>query len=408
MPYELKKQKADVLSWLKLSMIFGSVNRRLRHLYDHHHNVEQLFYSLYYGEDKYALDEEIKAAKKITYDVTDEIYFKCKELGINMYCYESEEYPQRFKDLPNPPCVLFTLGSVDFLNADINYAEFVGSRKPTEYTKNIVPKLVEPLAKLGIGVVSGFADGVDKLANGSAREFGSPNVVFLAHSFDKEKDLDKLREVSEGGVVVSEFIPVIKKYNPNAFTMRNRLMTTLSDVVVICEEGEEGKGLDNVGYAEAAGKSVLAVPPADIFDKSYFGQRDLLRRGCPPVFSAADIVYYISKADNSRAVDLSILDAQDSYLYNPSQKKLDSNKNDALDDNDIEKPFKKPEVNIEEDDMAPLSLEIIRALKREGPLMANEIALKIKFSVNEVLGELTSLELDGIVRSIAGNRYKLL
>lgn len=397
----------DVLSWMKLSLIFGSVNNRFKSIHSHHLSAELMYYSLYYDEEPLASPGEIKLARLLDYRVTDKVFAKCKELGIKMYSYESPYYPQKFRQLPNAPMILFVLGSVDFLKNDISYVEFVGTRNPSDYTKEILPKLIEPLSKLGVGVVTGFADGVDRAANRCAKEFGAPNVVFLGNSIEREKDFDKLQSIAEGGAVVSEFIPTLKKFMPNSYSMRNRLMTAMSDAVVICEEGEQGKGLDNVGYAESMNKKVLAVPPADIYDTRYFGQRDLIRRGCPAVFSAADIIYHIGKGETSSPIDLSRLDYDESYLYNPSVRKLESYKEDAL-ENVHNKPVKKKTVKVDTEGMNELSSRIVKLLEQDGPLMANELSEKLDVSVNEVLGELTSLELECVVASAAGNRYKLI
>ena len=401
----MKEFDGDYLSWIKLSIVFGYGSKRLWKLYKHHTSAENFFYSLYYNEEHTALEQEILVARNLSSDVTDKVLEICDKLDINIYCYESEGYPEKLRQLANPPAVLYSLGSLDFLNDENMIVQFVGSRKPSAYTKEIIPKIIAPLAKLGFGFISGFADGADKLANDCARENMANNAVFLAGPIDKEQDIDKLREIAVGGAAVSEFIPGMKSYSPRTFTLRNRVMTGIADAVVICQEGEYGKGLDNVSYATSQGKRVYVVPPADIFDPRYFGQRELLRKGFPPLFSAADIVYGQSK-ENSKAFDLSVFDSSESYLYNPTQppekkpkkaKRLEKNKR-------YEHKLLTPQM-LEE--LSQLQRDIVYALDLK-PLSADEIALKVKISVPELVTELTELELDEVLALDVNKNYYLL
>ena len=397
----------DYLSWIKLSLVFGYGSKRLWKLYRHHDTAENFYYSLYYNEEKTATEQEKLSARNLPSELIDEVIETCISKGIGIYCYESEGYPERLKTLANPPAVLYTLGSLDFLNDDNNKLQLVGSRHPSDYTKEILPKLMLPLAKLGFQFISGYADGVDKLANDIARENMAENAVFLANAIDKEKDMDSLRQIASGGVVISEFVPVVKNYSPRTFTLRNRLMTCLSDAVLICQEGENGKGLDNVSYATAQGKRVFVIPPGDIFDPRYFGQRDLLRKGSPPVFSSADIVYGLGK-DSGEAFDLSVFDRSESYLYNPTlppEKKEKKKKSKRVEKGKrYEHKLLTPQM-LEE--LSELARNVVYALDTK-PLSVDELAMKVKTDVPTLVTELTELELEEVLAQDVNKNYYLL
>lgn len=397
----------DYLSWIKLSIVFGHGSKRLWRLYKHHMNAENFFYALYYNEESTATEQEILAARNLASDVTDRVLETCEKYDINVYCYESEGYPERLRELANPPAVLYSLGSLDFLNDEKQKLQLVGSRKPSSYTKDIMPKLMSPLAKLGFGFISGYADGVDKLANDIARELMANNAAFLAGPIDMEKDIEGLREIANGGAVVSEFTPGIKTYAPRTFTLRNRIMTCLADAVLICQEGENGKGLDNVSYAVSQGRRVYTVPPGDIFDPRYFGQRDLIRKGFPPVFSAADIVYGLSK-ETGVGFDLGLLDNSENYLYNPTlppEKKEPKKKPRRLEKGKrYEHKLLTPQM-LEE--LSEIQRNIIYALDTK-PLGADELSVKVKLSASELVTELTELELEDILAQDASKNYYLL
>ena len=397
----------DYLSWIKLSLVFGYGSKRLIKMFRHHLNAENFFYSLYYHEEKTATEQEMLAARNLPSETIDKILETCDEMGINIYCYESEGYPERLRALANPPAVLYSFGSLDFLNDEKTKLQFVGSRSPSEYTNAILPKLISPLAKLGFEFISGYADGVDRLTNDIARENMAANAVFFAESLDKGDNVEKLKEIAKGGAVISEFIPGLKMYTPRTFTLRNRLMTCIADALVICQEGERGKGLDNVGYATSLGKRIYVVPPGDIFDPRYFGQRDLLRKGFIPLFSSADIVYGQNKEDGS-AVDLSILDANENYLYNPTlppEKKEPKKKPKRVEKNKrYEHKLLTPQML---EDISETQRSIVYALDKK-PLSLDELSLKLSLPAQELVNELTELELDDVLTQDVNKNYYLL
>ncbi|MBR6336349.1 MAG: DNA-processing protein DprA [Ruminococcus sp.] len=398
----------DYLSWIKLSLVFGYGSKRMLKMYRHHLNAENFFYALCFNEEYTATEQEILAAKNLPDETIDAILDTCRELDINIYCYESEGYPERLRALANPPAVLYSFGSLDFLNDENAVLQFVGSRTPSEYTKDIMPKLISPLAKLGFGFISGYADGVDRLTNSIARENMAPNAVFLAEPLDKdEKNREIFLELSKGGAVISEFAPGIKTYAPHTYSLRNRVMTCVADALVICQEGEQGKGLDNISYAAAQGKRIYVVPPADIYDPRYFGQRDLLRKGYTPLFSSADIVYGQSR-ESGNAYDLSVLDASENYLYNPTlppEKKERKKKPKRVEKNKrYEHKLLTPQML---EDLSEVQRSLVFALDLK-PLTADELSMKLNIPAQELINELTELELDDVLSQDVNKNYYLL
>ena len=397
----------DYLSWIKLSLVFGYGSKRLTKLYRHHLNAENYFYELYYHEEKTATEQEMLTARNLPSETVDKILDTCDELGINIYCYESEGYPERLRSLANPPAVLYSFGSLDFLNDESAKLQFIGSRTPSEYTKSVVPNIVTPLAKLGFSFISGYANGVDRLTNDCARENMARNAVFLAEPLDKGDKLEEYRDIARGGVVVSEFAPGLQLYAPRTYTLRNRLMTCVADALVICQEGERGKGLDNVSYAVSQGKRIYVIPPGDIFDPRYFGQRDLLRKGFTPLFSSADIVYGQNK-EMSLAIDLSVLDPSENYLYNPTlppEKKEPKKKTKRLEKNKrYEHKLLTPQML---EDISEVQRNIVFALDKR-PLSIDELSLRLNIPANDIVNELTELELDDVLTQDVNKNYYLL
>lgn len=401
----------EIVIWLKLSMIFGIGSAKLFKCFEHYTSAEGLVHGVMYKQLDCITDEESILAKKISYNEMYDILSLCKERGINYYCYESEGYPQRLKQLANPPAMLYSLGNLDFLNDDINLLQFVGSRHPTDYTKSVVPKLIKPLAKLGFGFIDGYAKGVDKLSNDYAREYNARNAVFLAGAIDKSKDYPELKEISFGGAVISEFTPGRKTYTARPYVLRNRLMTCLADAVVICQEGEYGKGLNNVEFASSLNKRVFVVPPHDVFDKEYFGQRDLIRQGHTIVFNASDIVYWLTK-DKNNSVDLSVLDVEEGYLYNPTLPPETANRKKRTRQEKLDPKIKEEEyapTEPTEEQLSAMSDVQKRVVKEllNAPYNLAELEKLTGVSSIMLLNELTELEMKEIVRVDHAKRYLL-
>ena len=401
----------ELINWLKLSIIFTPGDPKLFECYNYFGSAEEAYYAVLYKQLDIVTDREAKAAKGLSDSAMEQILEYCDDKRINYYCYESEGYPERLKQLANPPAMIYSLGSLDFLNDDIMLVQFVGSRNPTDYTKMVIPRLIRPLSKLGFGFITGYAKGVDKIANDCAREYNARNAVFLAGAIDKSKDLKELEEISLGGAVISEFTPTMRTYCQKPYVLRNRLMTCVADTVVICQEGEYGKGLNNVEFASTLYKRVYVVPPNDIFDKNYFGQRDLIRKGFDPLFSAADIVYGLTK-DNNSAVDLSVLDVEEGYLYNPTLPPEKGKKRKRTREEKLTPEFKVEEyapVGPTEEQLAEMTDVQRRVLKElvKAPYNLTELEELTGVSSIILLNELTVLEMEDIVKVNTAKKYML-
>ena len=361
-------------------------------------------------------DKELQRIGKYSLKDAEIIKKRCEELGINIYCYESEGYPDRLKRIANPPAVLYTYGNLDFLN-DKCVISVVGSREPSEYSVKITKHICADLIRRNCLLASGFAGGIDQIANKVAIENNSRPIAVCGTALDCDfpKGSNELKkQIAENGVVISEYFPGYKPFG-NAFVNRNRILTGLSNAVLFTECSKESHGLDNVNHAISQGKQVFVVPPHDIYDSRYFGQRDLIRNECQPVFGAEDIVYSLG---NERYQSLRLVEslgeftlpAEDSAILNNGEPKIVKHRKSkrkvpdskTVSETEVVKPTPEPDLSGLDD-----TQKSICKLLKSGNMLADEIAAKLGMDISDVLAQLTELELYGTVKSYPGKMFGL-
>lgn len=185
-------------------------------------------------------------------------------------------------------------------------------------------------------------------------------------------------------------------------------MAGISDAVLFCECSAESRGLDNANQAIVQGKPIFAVPPCDIFDKRYFGQRNLIRDGAVPVFDAEDILINLSY-ENIK--NMSIMKSMGEYMIShiegdvfqsKKQTKKQRKNETTIKDNSVKTEKK----TIDYSQLSSVKRAICKSLENQS-LMADEIALQTGEDISVILSELIDLEIDGYVEALAGKMYGL-
>lgn len=190
----------------------------------------------------------------------------------------------------------------------------VGTRKPTEYGKNIAQKLAYECAKKGAIVVSGLAYGIDSIAHRGALGAGGVTLAVLGTPIDQiypKAHLGLAEEiVKTGGAVLSELAPGTEYFGRTCFLQRNRLISGLADVVVIVEAAERSGSLNTAAHALDQGKEVFAVP-GDITRLNSRGCNKLIKQGATPYLEVNDVLDALfppQKARRARQLELLIGD----------------------------------------------------------------------------------------------------
>jgi len=174
--------------------------------------------------------------------------------------FTDEHYPLRLKSCSDGPILLYYKGSAN-LNADKILA-VVGTRRPSEYGKQLTEQLVNDLAGSGILVISGLAYGIDILAHRTALDSGLDTVGVLAHGLDRiypgTHNTTAKRMLHQGGLL-TEFMSLT---NPDAvnFPKRNRIVAGLCDALVVVESKRSGGSLITATIGSSYNKDIFAFP----------------------------------------------------------------------------------------------------------------------------------------------------
>ena len=209
--------------------------------------------------------------------------------GIRVYFREDDCYPSALRDLADAPSMLFAKGvcKPDFLRT----VAMVGTRHCTRYGRHVAQKLAQELAATGVTIVSGMARGIDASAHYGALQAGGFTVAVLGCGVDVVYPAEhgKLYEqICENGVVLSDYFPGTQPL-PTNFPPRNRIISGMSDAVVIVESKEKGGSMITYQFALEQGKEIFAVP-GNIDSPASMGTNRMIRDGMFPVLEADDIL----------------------------------------------------------------------------------------------------------------------
>lgn len=414
-----------ILYWLWLTEVFSPASPRKWIATSRFDSVEEC-YEAYSQGDYYGLEaSEISRAKKVNFDEIKKIVEYCDNHNIKIYCYESEDFPQRLRDIYNPPSVIFVKTdskNLDFLDNNVSIA-VVGSRKIDPYYTKVTERIVEELVSAKMVINSGFAVGVDQTAHKTAIKNGGKTIAVLGSGIDwdyPEGTMKFKEEVSQNGAVISEFPPLYIP-RPYDFIARNRVLSGLSDGVFVTQAGLSSGSLNTVSHALQQGKDIFCIPPKDVLDEKYAGVIGLLRDGAIPVFDGRDILYeyyeiyshkisvnknlrtYVSKTDETNTFTEKGESKPEKTSENVKKHEVKATENKANEVKEAE------EVKIVEPDLNGLSeiqKKICISLKGK-QLIADEISRELGIDIMDLYGELTEMELLGKIKCLPGKRYSL-
>ncbi|WP_432354956.1 DNA-processing protein DprA [Sporosarcina sp. A2] len=212
------------------------------------------------------------------------------EKGINPIPYTHPDYPESLKQLIDPPAILYTKGDRTLLKKPSKVA-IIGSRKAGSYSITAMKTIIPPLVQHGSVIVSGLAKGADTMAHQATIEYGGQTIAVLGHGFFHlypKENAQLAHTILKEHLLVSEFPP----YHPPAkwtFPMRNRIISGLSNSIVITESALKSGTMSTIEHALDHGKEVFAVP-GPIDSALSLGPNKLLDEGARPIWSGFQII----------------------------------------------------------------------------------------------------------------------
>lgn len=202
---------------------------------------------------------------------------------------DSPFYPDNLKVIKNPPDQLYCIGNLSLLSR--KSVAVIGSRKYTLYGKIVAQMIGKELAKAGIPVVSGLAYGIDSFAHEGTVNAGGEAIAVLGTGIDvihPARNANLYNRIAKSGLIISEYPPGTPgaKYT---FPQRNRIISAISESVVVVEAGLYSGSLITTDFANEQGKSIYAVP-GNINSQFSVGTNKLIKDGAIPMISISDIV----------------------------------------------------------------------------------------------------------------------
>lgn len=219
---------------------------------------------------------------------------KCRQEQIDLITCEDDFYPTELHSLDDKPATLFLRGQLP----KIPYIAIVGSRKATNYGKEVIRKILEPFEGYGIGIISGLALGIDGLAHSIALDLRIPTVAVLGTGIDdktiypREHFALAKRILDEGGALLSEYPPGSPSRKEH-FPQRNRIISGMSIATVVVEAGIDSGSLITARMALEQHREVLAVP-GPIWSHTSKGCHQLIKAGAQLCESSQDIIQAIN------------------------------------------------------------------------------------------------------------------
>ncbi len=208
--------------------------------------------------------------------------------------YSCPDYPDSLRELASPPLVIFCEGRLDLLRSP--KLAIVGTRAPTQYAYDALNTLLPPLRNTGIVTISGLALGVDAICHRTSLANEIPTIAVLGNGIDViyPKRHQKLQsQIQESGLLLSEFHPHIQP-KPHQFPRRNRLISGLSEGLLVTEARIKSGTMVSVKFAIEQNKEVLAVP-GNINNKNSELSHYLIKDGATPVVESNDIIDAVPK-----------------------------------------------------------------------------------------------------------------
>lgn len=212
-------------------------------------------------------------------------------------CFDSK-YPVRLKNYEDSPYVLYYKGDIERLN-HLKCAAVVGSRKCTYYGNNAASYIVKELAMNKVGIISGLAKGIDSISHRVCLNQKGYTCAVLGCGLDiiyPSENRKLYDDILCSGCIISEFPPGTRPYYYN-FPIRNRVISALSDAVIVIEAGTKSGSLITAGIASQQGKDVFSVPGSVFSDQSK-GTNQLIKDGAT-IFTGIDDVFSVLQINNN-------------------------------------------------------------------------------------------------------------
>ena len=299
---------------------------------------------------------------------------QAQSAGIRLLTWDEPEYPQRLREIYDPPPLLYVRGNIELLNRHL--ISIVGSRRPTPYGNQMAEKLARDLADRGLVIVSGLARGIDSCAHkGALSSLTGATIGVLGCGIDViyPKENKKIfGEMEKRGAIISEFAMGTFP-GPQNFPIRNRIISGMSVGVVVVEGAQYSGSLITARLAMEFGREVYGVP-GNATQPTSFGPNQLIKQGAKLVTGWEDVIEELPTPIRAELLPVETFTSEERALL-------------------VEK------------DLAPAEGTLYHLLGPDEARHVDDLVELSGLTSSEVLAALFDLELKGVVRQLPGKQF---
>lgn len=356
--------------WIAFSSIEQIDSRFIQRLYNYFGDIEVAFNASLDdlknidGLSPKKAESFIRCRDKVDIDRT---FTNVETRGVNFLTLEDENYPKMLKNIENPPAVLYYKGKLFECNLNKTLA-VVGSRKASTYARDNLKKIIADLKNTDICIVSGLASGIDTVAHTSAIENNIKTIGVIASGFDfiyPTSNKTLYQNIENGyGAVVTEYYPTFEPIKFR-FPQRNRIVSGLSYGTLVAEASLKSGALITANLTLEQGRELMCIP-GEISNPNTQGIYKLLKNGAAIITESSDILNTLNweiKKETKTQQQLTL------PMLTPDEEKIYSN------------------IEIEEKGV-------------------DELLTLTGLKLDDLLMNLTTMELKGIIKQCNGDRYK--
>jgi DNA processing protein len=290
-------------------------------------------------------------------------YAKLMKQGIYFVSKDDVSYPSKLRNIYDAPFALYFKGKLP--GEDEKILAVIGARECSGYGKEMARYLAKEAASEGVAIISGLARGVDSHAHEGALSAEGITYGILGCGIDicyPKENINLYMELQKSGGVISEYAPGVQPLAGN-FPMRNRIISGLSDGILIIEAREKSGSLITVDFGLEQGKEIYALP-GKATDRLSEGCNNLIKMGAKLVTTPIDIL--------------------EDFVQNYKKKEKDFKKNNKL---------------------LELNEKIVYASLCLEPKHIEEIAVQTGLPLDLLMEQLLLLELRGLIKQTRKNYY---
>jgi len=372
---------ARELQWLALSLTPSLGATRIRRLIEHFGSAAEVFRASLTELEAAGLSaaaaQGLATGKSM--ELAHEELGKAVAAGAQVVSLDSPRYPERLKEIYDPPVALYVRGDVALLAEPL--LAMVGTRHPTPYGVGMAERLAADLANIGLVIVSGLARGIDTASHRGTLQANGKTVAVLGTGVDviypreNKKIADSI--LVTGGAIVSEFA-IGTFAAPQNFPIRNRIISGMSIGVLVVEAGEYSGTRITARCALEQNREVFAVP-GNVTNKNAWGPNTLIKQGAKLVATWEDVF-----EDLPEPIKLQLKWAAGDESQAQATASL-----------------------FEGDNLLPEQKLVLAQLKPDEPTHIDELVehLEPRVSSSEIFSALFELELSGKIRQLPGKNF---